>query len=336
MGDRIIAGVFSFAINLPFIETVLYNSLINGKSPNLMLYIEVGIALLIGWLLMFVAFVVDKNNLAQSLAVLHFKMVTLRNRTKQHLSFLLYLVPIFFLIVFIIGKVSEELVRLFQSKFTEAVVLIGLWLLMGILCWFVGRLLAALTEIVATDLHGVLQEWSLSIRISFLYYIFIVSFAWFAIGPGEIVNDNVRFSFYFGFAKDIVLMWIIAELLFVSLYKLGHHGNLVRIFQSISGYVQFVVICGIIAIFATWADFGFIQSQESIKLYPEDWQQRLIKAHIYIRDIFLLLLPIAALLIWTLKRVAAEIKKNKRSKARKSKKRIEGDAKGNSGTSIGG
>jgi hypothetical protein len=72
-----------------------------------------------------------------------------------------------------------------------------------------------------------------------------------------------------------------------------------------------IVVCGIIAFLAIWADFGFMESPRIFEIYPQQWQRDYTVAHVFVRDIFLLLLPIATLLVWTVRNFSLEIKGQK-------------------------
>jgi len=88
--------------------------------------------------------------------------------------------------------------------------------------------------------------------------------------------------------------------LYVGLFKLARAKTLHDVFVNAKGFVHFMSICGIIAVFAVWADYRGLDPSRIERIFPEAWQRTYLQIHIVVRDIFLLLLPIACLLVWTL------------------------------------
>jgi len=305
---RRIAVFISITVTLPFYETVLYYALVTGDSPNrpLIFYAQILSAGIAGGLLIFFSMVVDRDSLRSVLLPLLKKIEDLRKKIRQSLALLLFLIPALFLIVSIFQGVPQPVKDLLTGKYTEGIILVGLWLLISLLSFFISRILASLGE-EKPDLYGVMRGWSLSILVSLPFYFLLTIVSWYIINPSRLTGE-LRFSFFFGFTKDLLLLWIIAELLFVSMFKLAMFGRLVDVFHSISGYIQFLVICAIIAILAIWAEFNFLSSNTIKEVYPQEWQRDITTAHVFIRDIFLLLFPIALLLIWVLRRAALELR----------------------------
>lgn len=306
-GSLLVAAL-SFAINLPFVETVVYYTLLMrpaGQLPPAFASVTalVGAA---SWLLLLVCFAATSKGLKEPLTIIYKYIERVKERLRNSLGLLFLLIPALFVAVFVLDLLPETLKQLFWSKVREFGVLIALWLGIALLAWYVALLLKALSSGLLKGVRGALHEWSLGIKLSVAHFCLITGFGWFAVAPHTLPHRQ-KLAFVFAFSKDMFLLWIIALLLFVSLFKLGHHKALKPVFQSVGGYIQFVVICGIIAILAIWADFRTIGSAPIREMFPEQWKQELVQMHVYIRDIGLLLAPIAGLLVWTLNRVGEEM-----------------------------
>lgn len=292
--------LLSLGASLPFVETIGYQAAIHSRPiGRLQLF---GVAL-VAWILMFGAFIANRPALEQIEATIG----KWRKETRDRLPFLTFFVAIVGVLAVGLDASYVPIANLFRGKLAEVFVLIGIWGLMAAIGWFISKLVAGLGQSEG-DLEDVMREWSLSIRFSILYYVFIAGAGWFLVRP-DLMNDDVRPFFYVGFLKDVFLMAIIAQLLFGGLFKLAHHERLLDVFQNRSGFLNFVVLCGVIAIFAIWADTNYVDSERRKLFYPEVWQRNLVEYHIYGRDVGLLLGSIALLLLWTLDRVAHEKKK---------------------------
>ena len=95
-------------------------------------------------------------------------------------------------------------------------------------------------------------------------------------------------------------------MLFLGLFRIARAGRLRDLFQSKKGFKHFMVICTVIAIFAIWADFNALNELNLTQIYLYSWQIEYNTVHTYLRDIGLLLVPIAVLLFWCLRRVSCE------------------------------
>jgi hypothetical protein len=54
------------------------------------------------------------------------------------------------------------------------------------------------------------------------------------------------------------------------------------------------------------ADFRFLDGNLIYEIFPQEWQRQYTAIHVYVRDIILLLLPIAFFIVWVLKKIAYE------------------------------
>ena len=152
------------------------------------------------------------------------------------------------------------------------------------------------------------ENWGIGLRTGVVFYLFLLggTLVWVSFRG---VDPKVVTTMLLSLVKDYVLLFIISGLLYLGLFKLARARALVAVFQNIRGFIHFVVICGIIAVFAVWADYRELDPLRLERLFANEWQRRYMEIHVVTRDIILLLLPIGFLLFWTLGCVAAEPKK---------------------------
>ncbi len=311
------AIIISFAVNLAYFETILYFALtLESIQGNALIFgLKFSLLTIIGWLIMLFAFSVENDSLKIILKDSQQKLLDSSRLIRRRLAFLaLYFLLPFFIIILIVSSSDtiERIVTLLKPYIYEAIFFSSLLLILVLLRMLIIWCIKGITDTVP-DLEGTVNSWMLSIKVSILYYIFLMIVAWFTIQPYHISDSGWRLWFYLVFFKDIILLSFITLLLFVSLHKLRKHRSLLIVFQNVNGYLIFILICTIIAILAIWADFVPMEDRWGEIIEAAGWQKRYKITHVYVRDIFLLLIPIAMFFLWTLQGVAREFKKPRES-----------------------
>jgi len=150
-------------------------------------------------------------------------------------------------------------------------------------------------------------NWAIGLRTGVIFYLLLMggTLIWVSFrGVSAAALVTMRLSL----VKDYVLLFIITGLLYLGLFRLARAKALLEVFQNLRGFLHFVIICGIIAVFSVWADYRELDPLRLEHLFSNDWQREYMEIHVVTRDIILLLLPIGFLLFWTLQCVAAESK----------------------------
>src|ERR1700680_1154440 len=91
--------------------------------------------------------------------------------------------------------------------------------------------------------------------------------------------------------KDYVLLFMISGLLYLGLFKLARAKALLDVFRNLQGFIHFVTICGIIAVFAVWAEYRGLDALRLERIFNNEWQRNYMEFHVVTRDIVLLLFP---------------------------------------------
>jgi hypothetical protein len=305
-----IFGVFAA---LPIVETLVYNTHVaNGLNvlPPAR-YFEIGVLSLLLILLMVVSFVLPHAMFREHLARFRRLLDDTKKQLRQTLLYLALALPVIFLIAFFGGAAGRDLLKDY-GLLTGSVLVVVNFVLVVLLLWLIAWLLQVLGR-QFSDFRGAIDAWAFSIKLATVFYVLLAASSFHLIGLKG-VNPDAYVTVTFGLVKDYLLLFIIANMLFGGLYKVAMTGNLKKLFQSRTGFRQFMLICAIIAIIAAAADFIGTKSEYLQAVFPEAWQRTYHVAHIYIRDIGLLILPIAGLLFWTLLRVGEEIRDEERRK----------------------
>ena len=165
--------------------------------------------------------------------------------------------------------------------------------------WFAARILRFVGNSLRSGLREGVENWALSFRITALFYglLLLATFLWVNF---QGVNPPMRLQMRLSLIKDYGLLFIIANVLYVGLFKLARARTLYAVFVNNGGFIHFMSLCAIIAVLAVWADFRELDPARTEAIFHSEWQRTWLTYHIFIRDIFLLLLPIALLMVWTL------------------------------------
>jgi hypothetical protein len=303
--NRRAALVFGTLGFLPFAETLIFNAIVGRESASWdMLDILVTAPLVvILWVLMTLSFVLRRSQVLPWLRKLKERLYRYLIFIKKRIYYSLFLLLIAYLVLFFGGK---DVIRFVSGPIIGSVIVPMLQLALAILMiWLLNFVLKSLSAQVSTGLREALDEWRISIQFSVVFYILLIAASWKLIQTSGI-DPEWRLEFLVALIKDYVLLFIIVEMLYVGLFKIALAESLAAVFQSIKGFFQFVVICGIIAVFAVWADFNSMDSVNVNAFLRFDWQKTLYRIHVYVRDIGLLLVPITGLLFWTLLRFGQE------------------------------
>lgn len=307
--------IFGTLASLPFIETLLYNAHIGPGRRTLeaFRYLQIALLCVILWALMVLSFVVERAALEVLQQSVKRKTRQLKRALTRQAPRLLYLLPLSFLLVFFLGerKVPDSVWDLVKEVLplttlaglgVELVVAVGLvWLI----AWLIGA------TVPPGDLSDTMNRWAFGIRMTCLFYVLLIASTWALVSVEGILQPK-RLDFVLAIAKDYLLMFIIVDMLFIGVFRLGDAHKLAAVFQSVKGFIQFMVVCAIIAILAIWASFKSLGSDNFSAQYGPysvaAWQWQYNTVHVYFREIGLLLMPIAGLLFWGLRRVGEELK----------------------------
>ena len=297
---------FGILASLPLVETLLYNAHVGPGRQRLPNYDYVLLALLSLLLIALhvLCFVTPQGKFKQLLDHFRKRLAKTRERFRENISYMLLALPVLFLIIFFGGEPGLKL--LIQSDILTAALLpLFLFGLVILLIWAISKIIEALAQTSRT-LGGAMNEWAFSIKSSAVFYLLLVA-ATLRVLSLSGIRKEAHLEFSLGITKDYFLMFITAGMLFTGLYKIGMANSLKLLFQSQRGLLYFILICGVIAIMAIAADFNGMSAPNQERIFTAEWQKQMNRAHVYGRDIGLLLLPIASLLFWALKRIALEI-----------------------------
>jgi len=307
--------VFGVLASLPFLETLLYAAHVGPGKAVLSTrdYLEIGSLSVVLLALMIATFLTEQADIHAQLS--HWKddldRMLRSPRLKRRALFGLAGSLFIFLILLAFGGEKlgflRNLLTLLGPLVSPALQLIGAM----IVTWIIARLLESLSKNWRASLREGIASWAFSLRLSVFFYMLLIAGTWKFLSLDGI-KDGCKLEVSLGLAKDYLLLFLIANMLYVGLFKIAVADSLRDVFQSRKGFHHFFVICGIIAVLAVWADFGALNPVRQNECYHQDWQKQYNRLHVYLRDIVLLLLPIAGLLFWTLFRVGREIDTTKR------------------------
>ena len=294
--------LFGLAAALPFVETLVFWAHVGpGKrllSVSEYVMLAGMVAILLG--LMVVGFLLEGHHFRRVRTRLSGMAKKLRSRAMA----LLYILPVLFLALFFGGNEAF----LFVFNLVLKPVLLPAFLAIGAasLVWLIAWLIGTSTG-TYENLKDALDGWSLGMRASTLFYVILVAATWKLVSL-EGIREAERWRFLFAVGKDYLLIFIISDMLFLGLYRIAFARQLIAVFQGVRGFLNFVLICGLIAILAIWADFNALDPANLRQVYKYDWQIDYNVVHTYLRDIGLLLMPIAGLLFWCVWHVGIEQK----------------------------
>jgi hypothetical protein len=295
---RVMGYVWATFVTLPFFETFLFNALASSGRRHLGVddYVRIGLLFLILWSSMCLVFLTEKGHVKKAWSRTKSEFKSAWHKLGEHRSSLIILFLLLTLVYVFVGK--QELVALVRGEIKDYV-LKGL-VLVGIAAfiWVVASILRNLGNSRHSGIREGVENWALSFRVTILFYAFLVSgtFIWVSF---QGVNQPMQLEMRLSLVKDYALLFIISNVLYVGLFKLARAKTLLLVFQNVKGFIHFITICGIIAVLAVWADYRELDPSRMEQIFPEEWQRRFFQLHVVVRDIFLLLLPIGCLLVWT-------------------------------------
>jgi hypothetical protein len=298
---------------LPFLETLLYNTLVGAGGAPLGIYgyVQITASLLVLWFLMMASFVVEK---AAFSIVLRTLAKWLRHFVKSHakkediiVEIGLFLFLAFLLIVF--GRVGLAVERLksfltdLGYEFVVVISCVGLLLLIG---WF----LKLVTKGQTRNVEEAVKSWAFGLRLASAFYGLLILVTWKLVKLQGVAGDY-RLHFVAGIAKDYILLFIIVHMLCLGLFKIARRECLLPFFKDTKGFLLFVLVCAVIAVLAVWADFNSVNGALPTHEFMKSWQVEYYFVHVHLRDIALLLLPIAGMVFWTLGEIGREMGKQR-------------------------
>jgi len=298
--------IFAALGTWPFLETLLFHLHVDSGRPLLEIeeYLRFAAFSVVLWGAMCVCFLVEEADFQRLLSEFLAKLESFRRKTKHRSKLVLFAIPLILLAYFFGGR--DAVVWLFEKGFITTLVFPAATLaVIAGLIWIIARLLMSLGDSLPTDFRSGVRSWGFSFKLAIPFYVLIIAGTWWVVDFSAI-NKTSQLHAKLGIAKDYLLLFIIVNLLYVGLFKLARAGSLRAVFQSFRGFLDFVLICGIIAVFAVWADFRTLDPTTQELAFSHEWQRDYNTIHLYVRDIGLLLMPIAGLLFWTLKTLSAE------------------------------
>jgi hypothetical protein len=295
---------------LPFLETLTFNAHVSTGRRMLSTddYLRLALLFVFLWALMCIVFLIEKNHISRVRLHVRKELESWREKLKDARSWAIRLLVLVALAYIFAGRqASVEAVKgSIKDYLTDTLLLVG-----GMtLIWVVAKFVGGLGESSSRGVREGIEGWEIGLRAGSLFYLFLVAgtLIWVSFGGvGEDRSITMRLSLF----KDYALLFIISGLLYLGLFRLARARALSEVFKNVYGFLHFVVICGIIAVFAVWADYRELDPVRLEHLFTNEWQRRYMEVHVVTRDIAFLLFPIGILLFWTLKCVAAESPKEK-------------------------
>lgn len=307
--DRATGVVFATYSCAPFIETLVYNAHVGAGKRYLRLdeYLALATLALMLWLLMIVSFIVDVRSARAVLQSAERHLVRARRAIRTPAIVSLVALPAV-VATLVLGGRSALLLQWFGAAQTLLLPLIQLAAVAS-LVWVVAALIRAAKDI-SEDLAATIVGWAFCLRMSIGFFL-LLTIVTLVITDTTGIRPQAQVEFRLAIAKDYLLLFIISGMLYLGLFRLALANNLVAVFRSLRGFVEFLVICALIAILAIWADFNSTAPQKQSATFLHQWQSEYNVIHVYLRDIGFLLMPIAWLLFWTLHRAARELREGR-------------------------
>jgi len=302
--------VWATCATLPFFETFIFNAHVSSGRQRLSTddYLRMGLLFVSLWASMCGVFLIEKSHVTRMWLRVREEFQSWREKLKDLRSWAIKLLILMALAYMFVGR--RALLETFKSSTTDYLLDILLLLAGAALIWIVARFVRSLGESLSTGMREGVDNWAIGLRTGVFFYVFLVggTLIWVSFrGVSPAMLTAMRLSLI----KDFALLFIISGLLYLGLFKLARARALLDVFQNLHGFIHFVLICGIIAIFAVWADYRELDPLRMERIFNNEWQRQYMEFHVVIRDIFLLLLPIGFLLFWTLQRVAIEAAERK-------------------------
>lgn len=304
------ALVFGTLGALPFLETLFVAAHVGPgiKSLTAESYLQVASLFVLLWALMVGCFVVEQTDVQRLLSPIHDHLEKIRHKRRLKKRAIVGLLALPLILLFFLFGGKEAVLYLLKTGILGTLLLPLLELIATAgLIWLIVRILRSVSCALPENLRGAIDTWAFGLRLSIPFYLLLIAGTWKLVNF-DAIKEDARLNAYFGIAKDYLLLFIIVNMLYMGLFKIARAERLVAVFQTKKGFLQFVLICGIIAVFAVWADFNSLDPVGLESTFNYAWQKAYYTAHVYIRDIGLLLLPIAGLLFWTLRCVADELR----------------------------
>lgn len=324
--DRVAGFMLACLAVLPFIETLLYNAHVGvGKFPlKVSEYLVLILFIILLWLLMVISFLIDLKNARDLLQKIRGILLKARRLARQRMLMVFVFIPIVLGLVLLTNGPIKKLLNWFYTL--QAVLLPFLQMLaVAVLIWLVSALVRATADL-HEDLVGAMVSWAFCLRISVGFYL-VLTLATLLFLRTDGIQPEARLEFYLVVVKDYFLIFIITGMLYLGLFRLAVARRLMAVFRSFRGFIEFIIICAFIAVIAIWADFNSLNPAKLASDFYKPWQRNYYVVHVYLRDIGLLLLPIAGLLYWTLRRISRELRDEKN---KKTAGRVRRDAGGHS------
>jgi|GEM_PF-6641696 len=311
--------IWATFVTLPFLETLVFNAHVSSGRSHLSTddYIRVSLLGLLLWASMCLVFLIEREHIDKLSQQVRETLSSFRRGLRKHAKTYIYLAAAMVLIYVFMGR--QRFVEFVEgealSDFLKLLIIVSV----GLLIWFLARFIQSLGSSLPAGLRQGVDSWALSFRVAIPFYLLLIGGTWIWVNFTGI-SSVTRLDLQLSLVKDYILLFIISGMLYVGLFKLARARALLTVFQNVRGFLHFVIVCGIIAILAIWADFRTVDPIRLGTMFSTRWQREYMTVHVFVRDIGLLLFPIAFLLFWTVKCVAQEGMKQQPSAPAKASK----------------
>jgi len=301
---RVMGIVWGTCATLPFFETLLYHAHVSAGRQRLSVetYLRMSGFFLVLWASMCFVFLIEKSHVTKLKSSIKQEIDSWLHHFRDRKSQIIIIALLLFTFVFAGWHPFVELLR---STVTENVREKMLVLAGAALIWLLAKIVLSLGESLTKGMREGVENWALGLWAGILFYVLLLlgTFLWVNFKG---LNPGVWATALATLIKDYILLFLISGLLYVGLFKLARARTLMDVFKNWRGFVHFVVICGIIAVFAVWADYNGLDRLRLEHLFSNEWQRQYTEFHVFVRDVGLLLFPIGWLLFWTFERAAHE------------------------------
>ncbi len=302
---RVMGIVWATCATLPLFETLVFNAHVSAGRERLSLetYLRMGFFFLVLWASMCFVFLIEKSHVTKLKSSIKQEIESWLHHFREHI-FPVIILLVLLLLTFVFGG-WHAFLELLGSTFTENIKEKLLVLGGAALIWLLAKIVLSLGESLPEGMREGVESWALGLWAGILFYVLLLfgTLLWVNFKG---INTGVWLTMLTSLIKDYVLLFMISGLLYVGLFKLARAKALMDVFQNVRGFVHFVVICGIIAVFAVWADYNGLDRLRLEHLFNNEWQRQYMEVHVFIRDVALLLFPIGWLLFWTFECAAHE------------------------------
>jgi hypothetical protein len=302
---RVMGIVWATCATLPFVETLVFNAHVSAGRQHLSIetYFRIGFFSVVLLTSMCFVFLVEKSHVPKLKSLLKEKIESLVHNRKE-LIFSSVILGSLLILVFVFGG-WQAFVELLRSTVMDRLREWLLFLVIGAFLWLLGKIVLSLGESLPTGMREGVESWALGLWSSILFYGLLLfgTFLWVNFNG---IGSDVWLITLTSLIKDYILLFIISGLLYLGLFKLARAKALMHVFQNKRGFLHFVVLCGIIAVCAVWADYNGLNRLRLEHLFNSEWQREYMELHVFLRDVVLLLFPIGWLLFWTFECAAHE------------------------------